>query len=138
MPNPILTAIAALADRMLASLWPANFDRELAAALADLEAERDCWEPGELHTLNLPAGGVDAPPAHPPVTPPAGNPEFDDLPVMHCPPVHFDDDDAEAWGDLIYLRALADHIFDAAYLDGIRPQPLPTQPTTPDFFKDIA
>ena len=35
---------------------------------------------------------------------------FDDLPEINVPSARWDDEDTEAWGDIIYMRSLVDDI----------------------------
>lgn len=140
MTNRFIHAIAAAADRFLTWLSPLRLPEEFAAAaaLVDFEAEHDSLEPGQLN--DLPTGAAGAPPRrNPPTAAPVGPPpEFDDLPRLQVTAIDFTDDDIEFWGDMIYLRSLADELHARVVLDHYRPDPTPEPRDIPDFFKDIA
>lgn len=140
MSNPFIRAVAAAADRLLQWAWPMNLTQEFAAAaaLVDFEADRDSLEPGDLHDVPTGAAGA-TPRRNPPTAAPVGLPTpFDDLPVLQVTAIDFSDDDIEFWGDMIYLRSLADELHARVVLDHYRPDPTPEPRDIPDFFKDIA
>ena len=139
MTNPFWRAIAGAADRFLNWVSPLHLPEEFAAAaaLVDFEAERDVLEPHELP--ELPTGAVGATPRRTPSAAPVGPPsEFDDLPVLQVTAIDFTDDDIEFWGDMIYLRSLADELHARVVLDHYRPDPTPDPLDIPDFFKDAS
>lgn len=138
MTNPMRWLAVAL-DRFLLWVFPPAILTELGAAtmLADFEADRDVLEPNELS--DLPTGVAGATPRRtPPAAPVGPPPEFDDLPRLQATGIDFSDDDIEFWGDLIYLRSLADELHTRVVLDRYRPDPAPEPQDIPDFFKDIA
>jgi len=114
--------IAWLADRYLSVTWPAAVQAEADHFLAIQEQDREVWEPQELRFPD-----------------PKPNPDFDDLPTVQVLSARITDDDNEFISDLRYLRDLKIEIFAHASVFGAADlKPMPTWPSHPNYFEDIA
>ncbi len=114
--------IAWLADRYLSLTWPAAVQTEAEHALTIREETRDTWEPGELRFPD-----------------PKPNPDFDDLPTVQVLSARINDDEIDFISDLRYLRDLKIEIFAHASVFGPADlRQMPTWPSHPNFFEDIA